>query len=248
MTAKTLAARGLHVILVARRKDRLEMVSDHITHEGGSASIIPADLVVENEREALYHSVSDTYGTPDILINNAGLGWYGYYSDMPWQVVQEMILLNILATAHLTRLFLPDMLKLERSRIINVGSVAGKLPEQGIAIYSSTKAFLDSFTTSLYREYRHTALRTTVIRSGPVKTEFFDQARALPNGGNIPAERLAVPAKRIAEGIWKAILRPTRYRYIPAYLFLSPLLEVFFNPIIDLLGPILLKKTNQKPL
>lgn len=241
-TARLLASKGLRVILAARREDRLLELKKEINDKGGSAETYPIDLVVEQAREKCVNNILQSFGCPDILINNAGLGWYGWYSQMPWEINREIVNLNVLAVTHLTRLFLPEMLKLERARVINVGSVSGKLPEQGIAIYSASKSFLDSFTTVLYREYRHTNLRVSVIRAGPVKTEFFDQARSLRNGGNVPAEKLAVPALQVAEGIWNTILHPTRVRYIPFYLFLSPLLEVFFAPVIDLIGPVLLKR------
>lgn len=244
-TARLLATRGIRVLLVARRKERLEALKSEIITHGGKAEIFPTDLAIEENRESLYFEILQQFGSPDILINNAGLGWYGWYSQMPWEVGKEIINLNVQAVAHLTQLFLPGMLKLEKARVINIGSVAGKLPEQGIAIYSASKSFLDSFTTALYREYRHTKLRVSVIRSGPVKTEFFDQARSMPNGGSVPAERFAVPASQIAVGIWKTIQHPTRVRYIPFYLTLSPLLELLFSPIIDLVGPVLLNKVKK---
>ncbi len=145
-------------------------------------------------------------------------------------------------TAHLMRLFLPSMKKKQYGRIINVGSIAGKLPEQGIAIYSSYKSFLDSVTTSVHRELRRSGVCVSILRAGPVKTEFFDTARGLENGGSIPAEKLAISSTRVANKIWGLINRPRRVAYVPFYLSISPLLEILFSWIIDLLGPLLLRQ------
>ncbi len=116
-------------------------------------------------------------------MNNAGIGWYGYFSNMPWSVANELIELNITSVTHLTSLFLPGMLQLSKARIINIGSISGKLPEQGIALYSASNAYMDAFTTSLYRELRGTNVTATVVRAGPVKSDFYDRALQSPSGG-----------------------------------------------------------------
>ncbi|MRS03319.1 SDR family NAD(P)-dependent oxidoreductase, partial [bacterium] len=110
-TARYLAGHGLRVILVARREEKLLEVQNEITQAGGKAKVIQADLSVGSERECVYQEVLDNYGVPDVLINNAGFGWYGYFSDMPLEVCKAMIDVDLMATVHLTRLFLPEMLK-----------------------------------------------------------------------------------------------------------------------------------------
>lgn len=152
VTARFLARHGLRVILVARREEKLAEAQNEITLAGGKAKVIQADLSIESERECVFRELLENYGSPDILINNAGFGWYGYFSEMPPEVCQNMIDVDILATVHLTRLFLPEMLKKKQARIINTGSFAGGLPEQGVVIYSACKTFLDAFSTSLYRK------------------------------------------------------------------------------------------------
>jgi short-subunit dehydrogenase len=245
-TARLLASHGLRVILVARREEKLLDVQNEITLAGGEAKVIQADLSVELERECVYKEVLENYGSPDILINNAGFGWYGYFSDMPLEVCKSMIDVDILATVHLTRLFLPEMLKKNQARIINIGSIAGGLPEQGVVIYSACKAFLDAFSTSLYRELTGTPTKVSILRCGPVKTEFFDQARSLPNGHSVPAESMAIPAEDVAKGVWKLIHHPRRVLYLPFYYVFSPLIEILFSKIIDRVGPLLLRKNVKK--
>jgi uncharacterized protein len=245
--AEYLSAKGMRVILVARRLDKLESIASHIAKKGGKAYVFQTDLLSPAARAELIQNIVAQIGIPDVLINNAGIGWYGYFHSMPWEIANEVIELNISALTHITSLLLPRMLQLPRARIINIGSIAGKLPEQGISLYSASKAYLDAFTTSLYRELRGTNVSASVIRAGPVKTEFFDRAIQLPEGGRIPGEKFAIRSERVSEGIWRLIQHPHRYSYIPLYLSISPLLEILFSWALDLVGPILLRSnTKQK--
>jgi short-subunit dehydrogenase len=242
--ARFLASKGLHVILVARSLDKLQAITSQIATSGGTASVFQADLAQTTDRVRLAENILSEHGAPYILVNNAGIGWYGFFHKMPWSVAHSIIDLNITSTTHLTSLFLPGMLKLPKARIINIGSISGKLPEQGIALYSASKAYLDAFTTCLFRELRGTNVTASVLRAGPVKTEFYSRAIDLPSGGRVPGEFFAVKAQRISNSIWNLIKHPTRYAYVPFYLTLSPLLETFFAWALDLVGPILLKNTK----
>jgi short-subunit dehydrogenase len=244
--AEYLSRQGCRVILVARRVDKLNSLAARISRQGGRAYVYQTDLSKSTDRVSLFENVSKDLGVPDILINNAGIGWYGYFSKMPWSVAENIIDLNIASMTHLTSLFLPGMLTLPRARIINIGSVAGKLPEQGIALYSASKAYMDAFTKSLYRELRGTNLVVSVLRAGPVKTEFFDSALKLPSGGQIPGELFSISAKRVTRRVWQLIQHPQRVAYVPAYLSISPLLETLFSWLLDLVGPILLQNSDKK--
>ena len=239
-TARRLARAGIRLFLVARRAERLSSLTAQIRAAGGTAESLPADLTLESERERVFRIVEQAGGA-DVLIHCAGLGWYGYYSEMPWPTALEMIQVNVAAAVHLTSLFLPRMSHRRRGHIVIVGSIAGGLPSQGVAIYSATKAFLDAFTTSLHRELRGTPLHASVIRPGPVATEFFEAAAARPAGGHIPAERFAIRAERVADAIWNVLRRPRRAVYVPAVLALVPWFEATFGWLMDLLGPLHLR-------
>lgn len=244
--AYLLAAKGIHVILVARNATRLKNLVRSISENGGKADFIPADLTVEENRSSLYRKITEEFGTPEIIINNAGVGWYGYFSEMPWSLANNLLQLNIIAPTHLTSLFLPDMMKMNQGHIINIGSISGKLPEQGIVLYSSSKGYLDNFTKALYRELRQSKVSVSVIRAGPVQTNFFDSAAHSPGGRRIPAESLSIPAEQVARKVWSLLEHPRRFAYVPFYTIFSPLLEIFFSWAIDLVGPILLQKSDKK--
>lgn len=243
-TARLLARQGLLVVLVARRKERLIQLQDEIERAGGKAEAIYADLTHENDRMRLFEHVRAAYPGVDVLINNAGLGWYGYYAEMPWEVASEIVKVNVESVVHLTRLFLPGMQQRRSGHIINVGSIAGGLASQGTAIYAASKSFLDTFTTAVYRELRGSGVNISVLRPGPVTTEFFSSAAGRTAGRKVPAETLAVPPELVADRIWKLIQAPRRVAYVPWYVGVTPWIELLFGRIIDLMGPFLLKRKS----
>jgi short-subunit dehydrogenase len=241
-TARKLSAQGLRVVLVARRADRLETLAGEIRQGGGQAYTIAADLMQESDRSHLFQEVTERYGDVDILVNNAGLGWYGYGSDMPWKTAWEMLQVNVEAVVQLTLGFLGKMRLRDAGHIINVGSISGSIPSQGIALYGATKSFLDNFTTALYRELTGTRVHVSVVRAGAVRTEFGEVALSQENGGHVPTEHVGVTADYVAWRIWKLMLRPRRVIYVPGWLQVVPWAELAFGWIIDRVGPLLLRK------
>lgn len=240
-TARRLAEAGMRVVLVARRVERLLGLQAEITSAGGKAEVVAADLRSEEERRRVFEQV----GAADVLVNNAGFGWYGYFNEMNWVTVREMWQVNIGATVHLTSLFLPGMRERNRGHIINVGSISGSIPSQGIALYGATKAFLDNFTTALVRELRGTRVFASVVRAGPVQTEFGEAALGKVNGGHVPTEKVGVASDVVAREIWKLLLRPRRVVYVPRWLGIVPWAELSFGWIIDRIGPLLLRRQRE---
>ncbi|MBI5298545.1 MAG: SDR family oxidoreductase [Chloroflexi bacterium] len=240
-TARRLAATGLRVILVARRVERLLKLQAEIESAGGSAEVLAADLSSEEDRLRVFEQVH----AADVLVNNAGFGWYGYFAKMPWEIAREMLRVNLEATTHLTWLFLPGMLARKHGHIVNVGSVAGSIPSQGIAVYAATKAFEDAFTTALHRETRGTGVHVSMVRAGPVRTEFCESAVGRENGGHVPTERIGVSAEYVARRIERLIQHPRRVIYVPWWLRVTPWIELSFGWLEDRLGPLLLRR-NEK--
>jgi len=240
-TARTLADHGMHVILTARRMERLLGLKSEIEGNGGQVDVFPADLTREDERQLLFDKVHSLSGNIDLLVNNAGSGWYGYYSEMPWETAREMMALNVSACVHLTNLFLSGMRVCGQGHIINIGSIAGSFPNQGVAIYSATKSFLDAFTSVLYRELRGTRIHVSVVRAGPVITEFCESASLRKGGRHLPTEFMGVTAEKVARRIWDLFKRPRKVIYVPGYLRVTPWVELYFGWLVDRLGPLLLK-------
>ncbi len=240
--ARFLADHGLHVLLTARRGERLKAISQEIISRGGKVDYWPCDICDPQKRTALVENIQAKIGFVDILINNAGFGWYGYFHTMEWEDAARMLAVNVEAAAHLTRLILPEMLARKKGHIINISSIAGGLPNQGIAMYSGSKAFLDAFTTALYRELRGSGVTASAMRLGPVETEFYEQAKKMKNGGAVPAEKLAIPVKRVNQALWRLLRHPRRAVYVPGWLGITKLVEPLLGGLIDPLGPLLLRR------
>jgi dihydroflavonol-4-reductase len=243
-TAVELAAKGYTVVLAARRRDRLEALAQEIERSGGKADVVQVDLAADDGPQVLHRHVTEKHGGADVLVNNAGFGWYGFAEEMPAQVARDMIQVNNSALVQLTLLFLPEMKRRRRGHIINISSVAGSIPSQGVAVYAATKSFVDSLTTALYRELGGSGVRVSAVRPGPVTTGFFSTAASLPLGRAIPAERFAVPPQAVARRIGALLGRPRRVTYVPRGLGIIPWIEASFGWLFDLLGPILLRRQS----
>lgn len=241
-TALRLAQDGMRVILVARRQDRLESLVDDIRSRHGEAAFIRADLTSLEERESVFDQVTREWGTPDVLVNNAGIAWYGYYHEMEWETARSLCQLNVEAVMHMTRRFLPGMVSRGSGLVVNIGSIIGKMPTQGTVMYSASKSFLDTFSISLYRELRGSGVTVSVMRPGPIITEFFDRTEQSPNGRRIPAERFAIPAERVAKAVARLIRRPRKVVYVPFWIGIVPALYNAAGWAVDLAGPLLLRR------
>ncbi len=243
--ARQLARLGVRVLLVARRGERLELLADEIRRDGGMAHAMAADLTDEAERARVLEQAHALAGGVDILVNSAGFGWYGYGSEMPWEVARAMIQTNMTALAYMTLLALRDMQARGRGHIINISSIAGSLPEQGTALYSATKSFVDSFTTALHRELHGSAIRVSLIRPGPVQTEFFARAAGQLAGRRVPGERFAITPEQVAAAVIGVLRRPRRVVHVPGWWRVAPWIEPTLGWLIDLLGPALLRRERR---
>jgi len=244
-TARRLAAEGLSVALVARRGDRLEELAAALRAAGGTASSFIADLADEGERVRLVREIRRSLGPIDVLVNNAGTGWYGFGQEMGWTTARDMVQINAAATVHLTLLCLPDMLARQRGSVVNISSVVGGFPSQGVAVYSGTKSFIDAFTTALHRELVGSGVRVGVVRPGYVETEMSQRSAEQPGGHPIPGRRWAVRPEQVAEAVASLLRRPRRTVYVPAGLRILPWLELTFGWLIDRLGPLLLRRQRR---
>lgn len=240
--ALTLAGAGMRVALVARRQDRLCALAEQISAQEGSALIVPADLADESGLQHVFARVRGEYGDIDVLVNNAGFGWYGHFNEMSEETMREMLAVNVWAVVRLTHLFLPGMLARNTGHILNISSIAGEIPSQGIALYSATKACLNSFTTALHRELRGSGVHVSVVRPGPVKSEFFTTAATQTSGHPIPAERLAISSEAVVNCVCGLLRHPRRVAYVPRALRLVPWSELTLGWLMDRIGPALLSR------
>lgn len=246
VTAEKLAEEGFHVVILARRETELRELTDRINKNGGKAAYLCADLASETNYVNIHQTITNKFGPIDILVNNAGLAWYGFGEEMPWNIARQMIEVNMVALTRLTLLFMAEMKARNRGHIINVGSIVGSLPSQGVALYAATKSFVDSLTTSLYRELRGTSVHISVVRAGAVATPFFDKLAERPNSMRIPISHLTIRPETVAKRILRLIRKPRRIAYVPRILWVVPRIEMTFGWLIDLIGPLLLRIQHKR--
>jgi uncharacterized protein len=173
--AAQLAARRANLILVARRKDRLDALKSELeTRHGITATVIAADLTVPDAASELAGRVA-TLGLPvHSLINNAGFGTHDAFSDEDAAQIHSEVTLNVTALVDLTKTFWPDLLAHGAGVLVNVASAAAFQPIPRMAIYGATKAFVLSFTEALWYEAKGSRLKVLALCPGATETEFFD--------------------------------------------------------------------------
>ncbi|AYJ47874.1 SDR family NAD(P)-dependent oxidoreductase [Rhodococcus sp. P1Y] len=172
--ARRFAARGANLVLVARRADRLETLAAEIrsTHSV-EVTVLPEDLSVPGVGARLKADLDDRGITVGSVVNNAGYGSHGAFSEAdPTRMIGE-IQLNVGSLAEISRAFMPDLLA-GHGALVNIASTAAFQPTPGMAVYGATKAFVLNFTEALWFEARGTELTVLAVCPGPTKTEFFD--------------------------------------------------------------------------
>jgi uncharacterized protein len=175
--ARQCRKRGDELVLVARRKDRLEALAAEL----GSCHVIAADLASPGAPAKLLEEVAGLGLEVETLINNAGFGAAGAFVEAPPERLLEMIDLNVRSLTELCRLALPPMLERRRGAILNVASTAAFQAGPYSAVYYATKAYVLSLSEALYEECKGRGVRVSALCPGPTATEFFEVAGS-PNG------------------------------------------------------------------
>ena len=246
VTAQRLAAIGYRVYLVARGREKLQSIAALIKAAGGESEVIAVDLARPEGVRAVYDRVIERGEGIDVLVNNAGFGWYGYASDMPADMVREMIQVNNEALAQLIVLFLPLMRGRGQGHVINVSSIVGGFPSPWAALYSATKSFIDSLSTALYREHRGTGVHISAVRPGPVVTDFYRAVTQRSEGRSIPVGRSSIRPEVVADAIVGLLKRPRRAVYVPRKFSVLPWVELGFGWLYDRVAGILLRRQGSQ--
>ena len=171
--ATALAARGTHVVLVARSTARLEALAERLRRDGGTATVLPADLSRGGAAAQLHAQVRALGLEVDVLVNNAGFGFHGPFESESPEHLADQLQVNVVALAELTRLFVPSLLA-RRGAVLNVASTVAFQPAPFMSVYGATKAFVLSFSEALWAEYRARGLHVAAVCPGPVETPFID--------------------------------------------------------------------------
>jgi short-subunit dehydrogenase len=180
--ARRLGADGFDLIVVARRRERLDALAEQLRRDVGvDVEVVAADLTDSDQLADLEKRI-EADGALELLINNAGFGGYMPFVELDPDQAEALIRLHVLAVTRLTRAALPGMIQNGLGAIINVASLlafSGSIPPQPLpyrATYAAAKAYMVTFTQALAHELRDTGVRLEVVCPGLVRTEFHDVA------------------------------------------------------------------------
>jgi len=213
--ARCCARDGHALVLAARSESKLEQLASGLRERHGvTVDVIRVDLEAIDGAQLLHREVSARGRSIDVLINNAGYGLFGEFSDLPLAGQLAMMQLNMASLVALSKLFLPDLMQ-RRGRLMNVASTAAFQPGPYMAVYYATKAFVLSFSEALAEELSDSGVSVTAFCPGPTASGFQDKAAmhdsALVKGRSLPS------SDEIAERGWRALMRGQRV-YIPGAL------------------------------
>ncbi len=170
--ARQLSATGARLVLVARRKERIEALAAEL----GNARAVTLDLSRPGAADALAAELTNHGEHIDLLVNNAGFGLGGRFAGQDGKRLREMIDLNCGVLTELTSAAVPGMIERGRGGILNVASTAAFQAGPGMAVYFATKAYVLSFTEALHEELKGHGIRVTALCPGPTATEFGEVA------------------------------------------------------------------------
>lgn len=232
-TALELASPEVMLVLVARRLKRLEALEARIRQSGGNAISIPADLSVADNVESMIDGALDRYGRIDILINNAGVGYFGTVENTPREVINEILALNFTAPLIATQRVLPNMRRRGSGHIINVSSVVGKRGLPLLGIYCASKFALAGISESLRVELREAGIHVSLVYPGATETDFFNALRKGDVNGKFHPPGYIQPVRKVARAIARCIERPRAEVYPCKPIHLLVWFNAVFPQVVD---------------
>ncbi len=200
--SQRLAAAGYQLVLVARRKEKLdELAADIRGTHGVAVHTISADLSDPASPEEIFEEVSATGLHIDFLVNNAGAAGCDLLLDRKWPVQQDFFQLMMLSVAHLCHLFIPGMRENGFGRVINIASVAGRVPRVGGCNYGPSKAYLIALSEDLSVTLHGSGVNVCALCPGYVHTDFHSTAGLEDMKNDMPAWLWYDAATVVADGL-----------------------------------------------
>jgi hypothetical protein len=204
--AKIHASKGGDLVLVARNKSKLDELKHELeTKFNIKVYTIGKDLSASNAAKEVYDETSKQQIKIEYLINNAGFGDFGFFTETDWNKELQMINLNITTLTQFTKLYLQDMLKRKSGKIMNVASTAAFQSGPTMAVYYATKAYVLSFSEAVDNEVRDQGISITALCPGATESGF--QAAASMEESNLVKGRKLPGSKEVAEYGYAAMLK-----------------------------------------
>lgn len=209
-TALELARHGVNIVAAALDQDGLDRLVKSIKAEGGEAVGLVTDVTRLEDTKALAKYAAETFGSVDILINNAGLMLFSSWSDVVWEDWNKMVDVNIKGYLNAIAAVLPGMLEKKDGQILNMASVAGHQVDAGAGVYSATKFFVHAMTESMRKDLGvNKGIRVNTISPGVINTGWADKVSD-PEGRKIAQEltKIAISPQDVARAVVYALNQP----------------------------------------
>jgi hypothetical protein len=221
--AGIVAESGGHLVLLARRKDRLKKLSDELQASHSiSCTYYELDVSDLDAVSEVFTDITENFDRVDVLVNNAGFGIFRNAEEATFEEMQQMFKVNVFGLIAATKLVLPKMLAQREGHIINVASQAGKIATPKSSIYSATKHAVLGFTNSLRMEVADRGIFVTSVNPGPIETDFFNLADT--SGDYVKnVQRWMLNPEAVAQKIVSVMLTNKREINMPVWMELGGL-------------------------
>ncbi len=232
--AEQFAKKGANIVLVARRKDKLEEVERKLSKYSTKILVQVCDVSDKEQVKLMSEKVIETFSKIDVLVNNAGFVIYGKVEELSIEDIESQMKTNYFGTINCTKYFLPHFLKQNSGHMVNVASVGGSFGVPGIASYCATKYAMLGFSEGLHHELHGTNVGVTVVSPIMVRTNLFDH----PSFKNFTkyATGISLSADTVAKAIIKASNSSRLEIVVPSFvrigIWFKQTFPFLINPII----------------
>ena len=215
--AKQLAQQGFNLVLLARRKDRLEAIARELESQNAiRCEIIQADLSETGDIKKAADYIRQQNDL-DVLVNNAGFATLGHFADVPVEKSLGMLNVHLTATIQFTHAAMNGMLKRKRGAIINVSSIGSFVLTPGNVVYDATKSFLNTFSENLKFEMQDMDIRIQALCPGFTRTEFHEVGDLKNYDRNAIPDSMWMSPDEVVSLSLKALAKGKRIVYIPGW-------------------------------
>jgi len=241
-TAIEFAKKGANLILVARRKDKLELIAHELEKFHTTILVCQCDVSNKDQVKEMSKTVLEKFDSVDILVNNAGFAIYGTVSELSINEIESQMETNYFGMVYCIKNFLPSMLEKKSGHIVNVASVAASFGLPGIASYCASKFAMLGFSEGLKHELKNSGVGITVVSPIMVRTNFFDH----PSFEQMPKySPTSLSSKTVANTILKAANSPRLEIIVPSVVrgavwfkntfpyIINPILGKTFKNLLD---------------
>jgi uncharacterized protein len=222
--ARALAARGRHIVLLARREDRLRTLAEEV---GGEYEV--CDVGRRDDVERVAAKVMERHPQVRLLVNNAGIPGRAGFAKIDEDRLESVLRVNYLGSVWCLRAFLPALEAAGRSDVVNIVSVAGTVAVAPSGPYSASKHAQLAFSRAATAELRSRGIHVHTVNPGFVETEGFPQATALRSA---LFRRLVIEPEDVAKHVLKVIDRDKRETFVPGYYRVAAIAQTLFPGVV----------------